>query len=545
MVSKACLVALVVVLALTLGAANVLPSRAQGLDFVTVSGTSLLYRGQPINLRGENFNNGSALGASIGSGNIANINVSEADYAQLESMGANHVRFAMSFGWYAADRNTFFQVLDQHVAWAKAHHLWLIPSMFTTPADCWQGYNHYCSLWTNPGEQTALVNFWVDFATHYRNEPTIVGFDLLNEPTPPGPGWSQTWFILAQRIHDAVYAVDPNHLTFIEAGSDQRFLYRLNGNNIVYEVVSYSPLSLTHAWDSSAGSYPGYAAAWDGTPVYWDKNAMLGNGSKYADLRQNLSLNWTQQNNVPLYVAEWGTRNHYSGYLQYMQDIFSIFNSWPINYAHFVWRSVPGDFGLYPWQGGSFVFNDPAMEAVLRAGWTGAVHPGSDFYRAINLGGPALAIDGQSWDADSASNFGTNGTTITCNPWVTLNPGADAARAQMVTCGRMGWSMSLTMTAVPNGIYTVYLYTFEDWAPRTYNITLQGQVVQANYDSGSAGTWRKLGPWTAYVTDGTLTLSTCCGSAILSGLEVWRTPVAGAANASAPSTAPTFVPPTP
>ncbi|MCC7449023.1 MAG: LamG domain-containing protein, partial [Anaerolineae bacterium] len=99
-----------------------------------------------------------------------------------------------------------------------------------------------------------------------------------------------------------------------------------------------------------------------------------------------------------------------------------------------------------------------------------------------------------------------------------------------------GWNTTLTMSAVPNGTYSVYLYTFEDWQSRTYNISLQGQVVQANYSSGAAKTWRKLGPWTANVTNGTLTVTTCCDTSDLSGLEVW------ANGTGAPSNTPTNTP---
>jgi hypothetical protein len=148
-------------------------------------------------------------------------------------------------------------------------------------------------------------------------------------------------------------------------------------------------------------------------------------------------------------------------------------------------------------------------------------------------------------------NFGSSGTTISCTPWVALNPAIDATRAQMISCARMGWSTSLTMSAMPNGSYSVYLYTIETWNPRSYNISVQGQVVQANYDSGPSGSWRKLGPWTANVTDGTLTVSTCCGVANLSGLEVWQHTTVATANSlttssvspTQPNAAPTFVPP--
>jgi hypothetical protein len=71
-------------------------------------------------------------------------------------------------------------------------------------------------------------------------------------------------------------------------------------------------------------------------------------------------------------------------------------------------------------------------------------------------------------------------------------------------------------------MYQVYLYVWEDNKAETYSITLEGRVVQPNYNSGSAGTWQKVGPYTATITDGTISLATTGGAANFSGIEVWR-----------------------
>ncbi|MCC7451116.1 MAG: hypothetical protein IT324_27130, partial [Anaerolineae bacterium] len=94
---------------------------------------------------------------------------------------------------------------------------------------------------------------------------------------------------------------------------------------------------------------------------------------------------------------------------------------------------------------------------------TATLSSGSTFYRAINLAGTALTIDGNNWEADAAPNFTTSGTTATCATWLAPNPATDANRTKMIQCYRYGWNTTLTMSAVPNGTYSVYLYTFEDW----------------------------------------------------------------------------------
>ncbi|SHJ54724.1 Por secretion system C-terminal sorting domain-containing protein, partial [Hymenobacter daecheongensis DSM 21074] len=50
-----------------------------------------------------------------------------------------------------------------------------------------------------------------------------------------------------------------------------------------------------------------------------------------------------------------------------------------------------------------------------------------------------------------------------------------------------------------------------------------GQTVRANYNSGPAGTWARLGPFAATLTaPGALVVGATGGAANFSGIEVWR-----------------------
>src|SRR5579872_3667677 len=127
---------IVVLLTVSMTAAAQVPS-----PFLIIAGAAFSYKGQTVLLRGENDPNLPALGAQISSGNITDSNITADDYVQLAAMGANHIRFGMSFSWYLANKAQFFQMLDQNIAWAKVNHLWFIPLLFTTPQDCYEGYS--------------------------------------------------------------------------------------------------------------------------------------------------------------------------------------------------------------------------------------------------------------------------------------------------------------------------------------------------------------------------------------------------------------------
>jgi hypothetical protein len=147
--------------------------------------------------------------------------------------------------------------------------------------------------------------------------------------------------------------------------------------------------------------------------------------------------------------------------------------------------------------------------------------PNSAFYRALNLNGPALSIDGNPWEGKDAPNYSYSGNAFE-NQGVTLNPATDANRAAMIRSSVWNSAGSnVTVSAVPNGTYEVYLYVWEDNSAATYSIYLEGNLVLSNHNSGAAGHWDKLGPWVTTVSDGTIQITCSAGDANLSGIEIW------------------------
>ena len=152
----------------------------------------------------------------------------------------------------------------------------------------------------------------------------------------------------------------------------------------------------------------------------------------------------------------------------------------------------------------------------------GSTPANSTFFRALNVNGSATTIDGRSWEAgNSAANFQVNGGPFAMQT-ATLNPATDAARADMIRSSVYDGAISAAISGIAGGTYSVYLYVWEDNNAETFNITLEGQTVQANYNSGTAGHWDRLGPFTANITDGTINVGTTGGTANLSGIEIWK-----------------------
>jgi hypothetical protein len=160
-----------------------------------------------------------------------------------------------------------------------------------------------------------------------------------------------------------------------------------------------------------------------------------------------------------------------------------------------------------------------ALTALIAAPVLARQEPAS-FHRAINLNGPALTIDGQPWESGTGDHLQSNSKSFE-NQNVPLKPSTDPSRAEMIRSSRWGQPVEFTVTHLPEGRYQVFVYVWEDNASERFSIQLNGKTVLAQFESGTAGKWKRLGPWRTMVKDGSITLGARGGAANISGIEIW------------------------
>ena len=282
--------------------------------FLTTQGSKFMYQGQTVLLRGENFNNEPA-NSCCGGPDINLINAGQSDYAQIHTLGANHIRFGMDYAWYSSNKTQFFSVLDQHVAWAAQYQLWVYFVLYMVPGGASGGYdqshaNGYC-IWsdcpTASTNQNLMNTFWSDMATHFASNPNVLGYDLFNEPAPPS---LSEWVSFGSRLYNTVTAVDHNHIVIIEdtGGSD------LSGFTQTTQVA----YSVHH--------YAGGDNLPSGEPA-----------------------------NTPLIIGEFGGLRTDSTAVSFTSTEISRYNSLGISWSHFVMREDAAGFRLprlgRPWRG--------------------------------------------------------------------------------------------------------------------------------------------------------------------------------------------------
>lgn len=96
-------------------------------------------------------------------------------------------------------------------------------------------------LWQNTSHQDDFVRLWKIIAQKYKNESSILGYELLNEPVAPTNSQLTS---LYQRAITAIRAIDTKHIIFLDgniyAGNFIDFNPVELGTNIVYIFHSYS-----------------------------------------------------------------------------------------------------------------------------------------------------------------------------------------------------------------------------------------------------------------------------------------------------------------
>ena len=81
-----------------------------------------------------------------------------------------------------------YELLDRVVGWCKREGLYVVLDMHAAPGgqtgdnidDSWG----YPFLFESPESQELTVKIWQKIAARYKNEPAVIGYDLLNEPIP-------------------------------------------------------------------------------------------------------------------------------------------------------------------------------------------------------------------------------------------------------------------------------------------------------------------------------------------------------------------------
>jgi endoglucanase len=175
--------------------------------------------------------------------------ITKADIDLLKSTGMNSVRVPIHYKFFTPGNDEGFRLLDRVVRWAKADGMYVVIDMHMAPGGQ-TGTNiddsyGYPWLYDSSGDQEELIAIWKGIAAHYQNDPTVLGYDLLNEPIPHYPQlqkYNSQLEPLYKRIAAAIREVDKHHVLIL-GGAQWDTNFSIFGppfdNNVMYQLHLY------------------------------------------------------------------------------------------------------------------------------------------------------------------------------------------------------------------------------------------------------------------------------------------------------------------
>ncbi len=155
--------------------------------------------------------------------------ITEEDIHYLRKIGMNSIRIPFHYRLFTNEdylggrgEARGFALLDKVIAWCRKEGIYVILDMHCAPGgqtgDNIDDSYGYPFIFESQESSQLAADIWKKIAAHYRNEPTVLGYDLLNEPIAHYFNKELLNPLLEplyKKIIKAVRSVDPNHIVFL------------------------------------------------------------------------------------------------------------------------------------------------------------------------------------------------------------------------------------------------------------------------------------------------------------------------------------------
>jgi len=314
-----------IILMILLAAFPFRPASAQTTGFLSVKGTSIVdSSGHPVILRGVNYPGYERLPPTLHS---------EYAYETIAKDGFNVVRLPISWSNLEPSPGVFnlvyfYEFVNEDVQWAKQNGLYIILDMHQyfwaerfggTGLPNWavQQYPEtvagrkaaISNFWVNNTLQEHLAEVWLTIAKIYANEPTIAGYDILNEPTfyiynDQGATPSSITQFYAKLLR-TVRPVDPRHIIFLEQAN-------VNLPSVPFSNIVWS----THFYTLAT------------PPKYYHANVTLLASALAAEYQT-----FVIRMQTPMWIGEFGAFMDNASQSMWLQDATTLFSQYQVGWA--------------------------------------------------------------------------------------------------------------------------------------------------------------------------------------------------------------------
>jgi len=242
------------------------------------------------------------------------------DIKYLKQIGCNHIRLPFHYKLFTQDlymgqRNAGFTYFDRIIDWCREEKLYVLLDMHCAPGgqtgdniDDSYGYPYLLKSKSSKDVMTAI---WVDIAEKYKDEPVILGYDLINEPVAHYfqdeiDVLNTELLSLYKQTVSAIRKVDKKHTIFLNgsiwSGNFDVFKEMID-DNVVYEFHKY-----------------------------------------WFDVNQNAVqtyVDFSNQNQVPIYLGESGENTD-----EWVHDFRSLLDANNINWCFWPYKKMNNTKGI-------------------------------------------------------------------------------------------------------------------------------------------------------------------------------------------------------
>lgn len=179
----------------------------------------------------------------------------------IASQGANTIRLPFNYKLFTAEdymgnpnpaaSGEGFMFMDKVIEWCRQNNLYLILDMHDCPGsqtgdNIDDGYG-YPWLFESEKSQQQFCDIWQAIAQKYKDEPVVLGYELMNEPIAHYFENKDTLYNLLEPLYKravkAIREVDKNHIIILGGAHWNSFFYMFNDwkfdSNIMYTCHRY------------------------------------------------------------------------------------------------------------------------------------------------------------------------------------------------------------------------------------------------------------------------------------------------------------------
>lgn len=257
--------------------------------------------------------------------------------------------------------------LKKVLAVAHRHDVKVVLCMFQIPGARWRQLNNMqrdFRIWTDEAYQEQAIAFWEQLAEELKENPAIVGYNVLNEPHPSwkdhpeaeGQKGFEAWLqktqgttadlnLFYQKIVRRIRQVDPQTPIMLDAwqyASIEGFPYLqpIKDDAILYAFHFYGRWRYaTFRVNKGKFSYPDkMPTVEEGETETWETGRIA---EEFAPV-----LQWAEEHRVPLkriVAAEFGVDRRVAGAEQFLQDTMEALNAKSLHWAFYSFRSATWD----------------------------------------------------------------------------------------------------------------------------------------------------------------------------------------------------------